>query len=235
MDAIQTIPAKILEQMRGEIDADSSVFDRRLKPESELDRPAPFSSLFAAACLPRDSESCAEAAGKQDANLYQLGLEYIFEGYLLHYGRSRLLAEDGGEFPVLAGDHMYARGLAAIASLGDLHCIMALAELIRVCSLIECEGLAMELAVDAWAVTTLELAKRASGTVPPEAPGGSAGGPERNSEATLVEPAGLGGRLEALLAAYPEGRRENLRGLISELGSNFVSIDKDRRRNNGAR
>ena len=59
-------------------------------------------------------------------------LEYIFEGYLLHYGeqppaRSRMTAN----FDLLAGDYMYARGLERIAELDDLDCIKALADLVQ--------------------------------------------------------------------------------------------------------
>jgi hypothetical protein len=60
------------------------------------------------------------------------GLEQIYEGYLLHYGRPRhaRAADDR----LLHGDEQYARGLAQVAELDDPEAIAALAELIGLAS-----------------------------------------------------------------------------------------------------
>ena len=61
-------------------------------------------------------------------------LESILEGYLLHYGRSRLVDTADEDLRLLAGDHLYALGLSRLASLGDLDAVRALADLITLCA-----------------------------------------------------------------------------------------------------
>jgi hypothetical protein len=71
---------------------------------------------------------------------YALGLETIYEGYLLHYGRPRLFAPPDADLALLAGDYLYAHGLARIASLGELDAVAAFAELISTCAALRAEG-----------------------------------------------------------------------------------------------
>ena len=61
-------------------------------------------------------------------------LESILEGYLLHYGRSRLVDTADEDLRLLAGDHLYALGLSHLAGLGDLEAVRALADLITLCA-----------------------------------------------------------------------------------------------------
>jgi hypothetical protein len=77
---------------------------------------------------------CACAAGRDDVQELALVLESILEGYLLHYGRPRLVATDDEDLKLLAGDHMYAVGLARLSRLGDLDAVRALADLITLCA-----------------------------------------------------------------------------------------------------
>jgi hypothetical protein len=63
-----------------------------------------------------------------------LVLESILEGYLLHYGRSRLVDTADEDLRLLAGDHLYAVGLSRLASLGELDAVRALADLITLCA-----------------------------------------------------------------------------------------------------
>jgi hypothetical protein len=72
----------------------------------------------------------AVAADGRDAGEYALVIECILEGYLLHFGRSRLLDTPDRDLRLLAGDYMYALGLGRLARLGDLDAVRALAELI---------------------------------------------------------------------------------------------------------
>jgi hypothetical protein len=72
-------------------------------------------------------------AGLPGAEL-ALVLESILEGYLLHYGRSRLVDTADEDLRLLAGDHLYAVGLSRLASLGDLDAVRALADLITLCA-----------------------------------------------------------------------------------------------------
>jgi hypothetical protein len=74
------------------------------------------------------------AAGRPEAAELALVLESILEGYLLHYGRTRLLETDDEDLRLLAGDHLYALGLSRLARLGDLDAVRALADLITLCA-----------------------------------------------------------------------------------------------------
>lgn len=74
-----------------------------------------------AAAGPRASEAPAE---------YALLVEAVREGYLLHYGRPRVLAGLDDDLALLAGDHLYARGLERLAARGDLAAVRELADLI---------------------------------------------------------------------------------------------------------
>jgi hypothetical protein len=67
---------------------------------------------------------------------YELMIEAIYEGYLLHYGRSRLLASDDADLSLLAGDRLYALGLERLVALGDLDAVRELADVIALCALL---------------------------------------------------------------------------------------------------
>jgi hypothetical protein len=54
----------------------------------------------------------------------------IREGYLLHYGEARVVATDDPDMALLAGDRLYALGLAELADLGDLDAVRTMAEVI---------------------------------------------------------------------------------------------------------
>jgi hypothetical protein len=65
---------------------------------------------------------------------YALGLETIYEGYLVHYGRPRLFALPDDDTALLLGDYLYAHGVARISALQDVAAVADLAELISLCS-----------------------------------------------------------------------------------------------------
>ena len=71
---------------------------------------------------------------------FALGLETIYEGYLLHYGRPRLFDPPHGEAALLLGDYLYAHGLVCVAALGEVEAVAALAELISTCAHLRAEG-----------------------------------------------------------------------------------------------
>jgi hypothetical protein len=71
---------------------------------------------------------------------FALGLETIYEGYLVHYGQSRLFAAADAETALLLGDYLYAHGLVRIAATGDVDAVAALAELISTCAHLRAEG-----------------------------------------------------------------------------------------------
>jgi hypothetical protein len=98
--------------------------------------------------------------------LHALGLETIYEGYLVHYGRSRLFAPADRDMALLLGDYLYAHGLVHVAETGDVEAVSDLAELISLCSQARADGRDGDGA--AWAATAstlggggLELARSA--------------------------------------------------------------------------
>jgi hypothetical protein len=70
---------------------------------------------------------------------YALGVETIYEGYLVHYGKPRLFAPVDDETALLLGDYLYAHGLVRIAATGELEAVVALAELISTCAHLRAE------------------------------------------------------------------------------------------------
>ena len=86
---------------------------------------------------------------------YALGLETIYEGYLVHYGRPRLLEPADDNSALVLGDYLYAQGLARIASLGDVDAVGDLAELISLCAQARADGRDGDGA--AWAATAALL------------------------------------------------------------------------------
>ena len=78
--------------------------------------------------------ACAARREGHDGPELALVLESILEGYLLHYGRSRLVDTADEDLRLLAGDHLYAVGLSRLARLGDLDAVRALADLITLCA-----------------------------------------------------------------------------------------------------
>jgi hypothetical protein len=61
---------------------------------------------------------------------YELLLELILEGSLLHYGTPRVIHADDPDLALLLGDQLYALGLARLAALGDLESVDVLADVI---------------------------------------------------------------------------------------------------------
>ena len=91
--------------------------------------------------------AAARAAGHREDLAFVV--EAIREGYLLHYGRPRLLRDDDRDLALLAGDHLYAVGLARLAALGDIDAVAELADVIALCAQAHAEG-RPELAEAVW-------------------------------------------------------------------------------------
>jgi hypothetical protein len=64
------------------------------------------------------------------ADDYELLLEMIFEGSLLHYGAPRVLDVEDPDLALLLGDQLYALGLSRLSELGDLAAVAELADVI---------------------------------------------------------------------------------------------------------
>lgn len=87
------------------------------------------------------------ARGNEDA--YLLLVEAVREGYLLHYGEGRVLRPDDRDLALLAGDRLYALGLAHLAELGDIDSVAELADIISLGAQGQAEG-RREMAEAAW-------------------------------------------------------------------------------------
>jgi hypothetical protein len=101
------------------------------------DRPSPAQL---AASGPRAARARAE---------YELLVEAIYEGYLLHYGAPRVIAAADPDLLLLAGDRLYALGLARLVELGDGEAVAELADTITLSSLAHAAG-ESELAGAVW-------------------------------------------------------------------------------------
>jgi hypothetical protein len=69
-----------------------------------------------------------------------LGLETIYEAYLVHYGGSRLFDSPGDEERVLLGDYLYAQGLVSVAQAGGVEAVAVMADLISTCAALRAAG-----------------------------------------------------------------------------------------------
>lgn len=113
------------------------------------------SALWADALLPVGERLQEPVFSPLGPTRHALGIETIYEGYLVHYGRSRLFAPSDDEAALLLGDYLYAQGLVSIAATGDVAAVADLAELISLCAQARAEGRDGDGAT--WAATTALL------------------------------------------------------------------------------
>jgi hypothetical protein len=86
-----------------------------------------------------------DAAGE-----HALVVEAVREGYLQHYGEGRVVRSDHDpDLALLAGDRLYAFGLARLAERGALGAVAELADLISLCAQSHAEG-DPERAAEVW-------------------------------------------------------------------------------------
>jgi hypothetical protein len=85
-------------------------------------------------------DSGVEAVGAEASSTREWVVEAVREGYLMHYGEPRALADVDDDLKLLGGDAMYAMGLARLADAGDLEAVAVLADLISACAQAESEG-----------------------------------------------------------------------------------------------
>jgi hypothetical protein len=99
---------------------------------------------------------------RRQAGEYGLLVESIFEGYLLHYWRGRLLDLPDEDLRLLGGDFLYALGLSRLAGLGDVEAVSELADLISLSARVHAVAGAAREAVSpaegVWALCSLGVA-----------------------------------------------------------------------------
>jgi len=98
------------------------------------------SSVWAAALLPSDARQRVAIWSPLVPDDIGLGLETVYEAYLVHYGRPRLFDTADPDEGVLLGDYLYAHGLVRIAEAGGVPAVAALAELIARCAAERADG-----------------------------------------------------------------------------------------------
>jgi hypothetical protein len=117
------------------------------------------SELWTAALRRRDDQEREPVFSPLGEDRYALGVETIYEGYLLHYGTSRLFAPEDGDTALLLGDYLYAHGLVRIEEAGAVEAVNDLAELIALCAYLRAESISGDGA--AWAATAATLGRGA--------------------------------------------------------------------------
>lgn len=87
------------------------------------------------------------AAGRREE--YELLMEAIYEGYLLHYDEPRVIDGGKADLRLLAGDRLYALGVSRLVALGDVPAVSELGDLITISARAQ-EADEDELASAAW-------------------------------------------------------------------------------------
>jgi hypothetical protein len=130
---------EVWDTIAGEAAEESPLWAEALRPDHERELIAVFSALLT---QPR----------------YAVGLETIYEGYLLHYGRPRLFAPADRHTSLLLGDYLYAHGLVRVANHKDVDAVADLAALISLCAQFRADGSPGD--GQAWAATAALLGGR---------------------------------------------------------------------------
>jgi hypothetical protein len=115
------------------------------------------SDLWTSALRNREEQEREPVFSRLGEGRFALGIETIYEGYLLHYGSPRLFAPEDGDTSLLLGDYLYAHGLVRIEQIGTVQAVNDLAELIALCAYLRAEGIPGDGAV--WAATATALGR----------------------------------------------------------------------------
>src|SRR5207244_4645022 len=92
------------------------------------------SHLWTSVLRPRETQERDQIFSRLGEERYALGIETIYEGYLLHYGRPRLFAPEDQDTALLLGDYLYAHGLVRIEEVGSVGAVSDLAERSALCA-----------------------------------------------------------------------------------------------------
>jgi len=133
--------ADALQRLREQLRDGGGLMSTLLAPGGQTPPADPDGPAALAASGPR------AAAAREE---YELLVEAIYEGYLLHYDEPRVVRVSDADLRVLAGDRLYAIGLARLVALGDTAAVGELADTITLSALAHGAG-AAELARAIWA------------------------------------------------------------------------------------
>ena len=92
------------------------------------------SPLWADALRPSHERELVAVFSPLAPQQFTLGLETVYEAYLVHYGNSRLFDSPVDHERVLLGDYLYAHGLVRIATAGGVDAVAVMADLISTCA-----------------------------------------------------------------------------------------------------
>ncbi len=129
--------------------------------EEIVDAARAESALWAAAALSARRREPVPVFSPLAPDRFALGLETVYEAYLVHYGRSRLFSPGEESERVLLGDYLYAHGLVRIAEAGGVDAVATMAELISRCAALRAAGERGD--GDAWVEATRSLGGDPSG------------------------------------------------------------------------
>jgi hypothetical protein len=114
------------------------------------------SALWADVLLPEaERELVPVFAPLVEDSRFLVGVETIYEGYLLHYGSPRLFAPQDEDVALLLGDALLAHGLVRIAATGAVAAVADLAALLSLCAQARADDRGGDGA--AWAATSARL------------------------------------------------------------------------------
>jgi hypothetical protein len=125
----------VLERLRALLREEGGLIATLIAPSGETDR--------ASAGEPASSPARVAAEGPRTEGRreeYELVVEAIYEGYLLHYGCPRVVRTPEADVGLLAGDRLYAIGLARLVALGDTIAVAELADTITLSALAQGAG-----------------------------------------------------------------------------------------------
>jgi hypothetical protein len=125
------VSATGLEQLRRLLRDGGGLMAGLLDERAGVGALAPSGPALAAASGPR-------AEGRREQ--YELLVEAIYEGYLLHYCTPRVVQVADADLRLLAGDRLYAVGLARLVALGDTPAVAELADTITLSALAQGAG-----------------------------------------------------------------------------------------------
>jgi hypothetical protein len=145
--AMERTDSSALERLRALLRREGGLMATLVAPA-----PAPDPLADAEQPVPSESPANVAASGPRTAasrDEYELLVEAIYEGYLLHYGTPRVMQVPEDDLKLLAGDRLYAIGLARLVALGDTLAVAELADTITLSALAQGAGSA-ELAQAVW-------------------------------------------------------------------------------------